>query len=58
VPLANDPIMSGRSIRSSGHLEYQNSSIISESISIPNGRKKWEKSEEESEQNLIHIEED
>ena len=59
---ANDPIMLGRSIRSFGHLECQNPSIISESIGILNGGKKWEKSEEESEEserrNLIRIEED
>ena len=30
--LANDPIMSGTSIRSCRHLEHQNPSIISEDI--------------------------
>ena len=32
MPLANDPIMSERSIRAFRHLEYQNPSIISDSI--------------------------
>ena len=32
VPLANDPIMSGRLIRSFRHLERQKPSIISDSI--------------------------
>ena len=32
APLANDPTMLGRSIRSFGHLEHQNPSIISEDI--------------------------
>ena len=32
APLENDPIMSGRSIRSFRHLEHQNPSIISDSI--------------------------
>ena len=62
VPLASDPFMWKRSIRSFRHLECQNPSIISESIGIPNGSKKWEKSEEEEwrngTKNLIHMEED
>ena len=32
--LANDPIMSGRSMRSFRHLEHQNLSIISDFIGI------------------------
>ena len=32
APLANDPIMSGRSIRSFRHPDHQNPSIISDSI--------------------------
>ena len=69
APLANDPIMSGRSIQLFRHLECQNPSIISESIGIPNGSKKMGKkvrrnTEERrrnggtEERNLIHIEED
>ena len=41
--LANDPIMSGRLIRSFRHLECQNPSIISDSIGIPNGGEKNDK---------------
>ena len=48
--LAHDPIMLGRLILLFIHLECQNLSIISDSISIPNGiEKKWEKSKEEQE---------
>ena len=32
VPLANDPIMWGKMLQSSRHLEHQNISIISDSI--------------------------
>ena len=45
--LVNDPIMSGRLIQLFRHLEHQNPSIISDSIGIPNGSEKTEKSEEE-----------
>ena len=57
VTLANDPIMSGRSIQSFGHLECQNPSIISESIGIPNGSKKNGKTWG-TRRNLNHKEED
>ena len=40
MPLTNDHFMSGRSIKVFRHLEHQNQSIISESISIPNGSEK------------------
>ena len=62
--LANDPIMSGTSIWSFRHFEHQNTSIISESIGIPNGSKKIRKkvrnggTEQNGTENLIHIEED
>ena len=52
--LANDPIMSGRLIRSFRHLECQNLSIISESIGIPNGSKKKGKKSEEEEDSYIY----
>ena len=61
APPANNFIMSGTSIRSFRHLECQNSSIISDSIGIPNGGEKSGKiseEQEEEERNLIHIEED
>ena len=44
--LANDFIMLERSICLFRHLECQNLSIISDSIGIPNGGEKIEKSEE------------
>ena len=44
APLANDPIMSRRLIRSFRHLEYQNPSIISDSIGrVRMAARKWEK---------------
>ena len=48
--LVNDPIMLGRLIWLFRHLECQNPSIISDSIGIPNGSEKWEKSEQELEE--------
>ena len=51
MPLVNDPIMSGRSIRPFRHLECQNPSFISDFVGIPNGGHKIGKiSEEEQEQ--------
>ena len=45
APLANNPIMSGRSIQSLRHLEHQNLSIITDSIRIyrwlQKNAKKW-----------------
>ena len=64
APPANNLIMSGTLIRSFRHLEHQNTSIISESIGIPNGSKKIRKkvrnggTEQNGTRNLIHIEED
>ena len=59
--LANDPIMSGRSIQSFRHLECQNPSIILDSIGIPRWlwkMGKWVSRRSWRSQNLIHIEED
>ena len=51
MPLANDPIMSGRSIQLFRHLEHQNPFIISDSIGIYRWlQKKWEKSKEQEKQ--------
>ena len=50
--------MSETSTQSFRHLERQNPSIISESIGIPNGSKKWGKSEESEWRNLFNIEKD
>ena len=47
APLANDPIMLGRSIWLFGHLECQNPTIISDYIGIPRCLKKLGKSEEQ-----------
>ena len=50
APLANDLIMLRRLIQLLRHLECQNLSIISDSIGIPKGSKKWKKGEEEEEE--------
>ena len=59
APLANDPIMSGRSIQSFRHLEHQNPSIISDSIGRARmAARKREKKLGGVGGNLIHLEED
>ena len=50
MPLANDPIISGRLIQLFRNLECQNPSFISDSIGIPNGGGKSGKMSEEQEQ--------
>ena len=51
APLANDPIMLGRSIRLFRYPECQGPSIILDYIGNPNGsEKKWEKSEEQEQE--------
>ena len=58
APLANDPIMAGRSIRSFRHLEHQNPSIISDSIgrarmAAKNGKKSEEEKKKEKKEILF-----
>ena len=57
APLANDPIMLGRSIWLFRHLKHKNLSFFSDYVGIPNRSKKngkmSEKEEEEQERNRI-----